>query len=261
MEQVDSLVLEGQERAHLGRQTARLGSGIRRLCVLHQHLEQGHVGVTGWRVECDKNALIATDKILQDVKNDALIFERLDRGLEKADQGSDEDGRLEADSHFFQEALARLEVQIRNVKSEVNVFFVLVFFDEGDCALHIVAHLIYLTLPLFSGLIQLRFLLSLAPATALIVKNLLLRCHRGSFVLILCGLLIALLGVILWDINCMIALNRDVFIHKTFGYFQEYEQTFASDITHRVLQVCNYMLRQSKIQTSLDLIAITSLKD
>lgn len=46
-EQVDCLVLEGQEGAHLGGQAAWLRPCIRCLCILHEHLQESHVGVTG----------------------------------------------------------------------------------------------------------------------------------------------------------------------------------------------------------------------
>ena len=69
--------------------------------------------------------------------------------LEETNEGCDENRRFETDSHLTKETLARLEVQVGDIQSEVYVLFMFVLLNQSDCALHVVAHLVDRSLPIF----------------------------------------------------------------------------------------------------------------
>ena len=73
--------------------------------------------------------------------------------------------------------------------------------------------------------------------------------------------MISLLGVLLWDVHCMTALYSEVFVHEALGDLEEDQEALATDLAHRVLQMRDDMLGQSKVEASLDLIAVASLED
>jgi hypothetical protein len=127
--------------------------------------------------------------------------------LEQTNEGCNENRGFETDSHLTKEALACLEVQVWDIQSEVDILFILVFFDKGNCTLHIVAHLVDRSLAFF----MLRLLFGLS-ATSLVVQHLLLRRHRYCFMLVGGSLVVPLLRILLWNVDCMLCLNCEVFV-------------------------------------------------
>jgi hypothetical protein len=76
---------------HLGGETRGICSGILHLRILHEEPQQGHVSVTGRRVQSGKHSFVATEQVLDNLEDDLLVLERDGVGLEQASQRSDED--------------------------------------------------------------------------------------------------------------------------------------------------------------------------
>jgi len=138
-------------------------------------------------------------------------------GLEQADQGRHKYRRLKTDCHFFEEALAGLEVEVGQIECKIDVLLVLILLNQGNCALHKVRLLVVRAL--LSDF--LRLLLGLTPALAHIVQHFLLTRHRHCFVQIGRSLFVAVLGELLRQIYCVLAFELEVLIHETLGNFKE----------------------------------------
>ena len=61
------------------------------------------------------------------------------------------------------------------------------------------------------------------------------------------SLVIALLRILLWNVDCMFCPDCKVFVLKALGNFEEYQKAFATNFTHGVLKEVNYVLWQAKV--------------
>jgi len=86
------------------------------------------------------------------------------------------------------------------------------------------------------------------------VQDFLLGSHGHSFVLVECGPAESVFGELLLHVDCILADDLKVFILQAFGNLKQDQKTLLPDLSIRVLQKVDDMLRDPQIKACFDLV-------